>query len=79
MSETNDANPVAAEPLPIWFFVGVILAVYGVLVVVGGFLPSDRVTVMGDTHPSFWWGAIMTVAGVIFTAIGLAGRKGAAA
>jgi hypothetical protein len=58
------------EPLPIWFFVGVILLVYGVLVVVGGLSgPSD--TVLAETRPSLWWGGILCGAGAIFTLIGI--------
>jgi drug/metabolite transporter (DMT)-like permease len=64
------------EPLPIWFFVGVILAVYGVLVIAGNFMTS-RPTVLSETRPGLWWGALMVVAGGIFTAIGVvAHRKG---
>jgi hypothetical protein len=65
----------AAEPLPIWFFVGVILAVYGLLVLVAGFVTEPRQTVLAETQPNLWWGAILTVAGAVFTAIGLAGRR----
>lgn len=75
LQKTSTAVPESVgEPLPIWFFVGVILLVYGVLVVAGGFLPADRTTVLGETRPSLWWGGIMVVAGGIFTAIGLAAR-----
>ena len=57
------------EPMPIWFFVGVILFVYGLMVVAGNFMTS-RPTVLAETRPALWWGSLMTVAGVIFTAIG---------
>ena len=63
-----------AEPLPIWFFVGVILLVYGVLVLAGNFVGEPRQTVLAETRPGLWWGAIMVVAGGVFTALGLAGR-----
>lgn len=62
------------EPLPIWFFVGVILAVYGVLVVVGQ-LVNTRTTVLGGTQPGLWWGALMLVAGLLFTAIGIVAHR----
>lgn len=65
----------AAEPLPIWFFVGVILAVYGLLVLVAGFVTEPRPTVLAETQPNLWWGAILTVAGGVFTAIGLVAHK----
>lgn len=57
-------------PLPIWFFVGVILLVYGVLVMIGQAMdPGGKATQVGT--PGYWWGAIMVGAGAIFTAIGL--------
>jgi drug/metabolite transporter (DMT)-like permease len=75
IQETGGPGRAAVgEPMPIWFFVGVILLVYGVLVVIGGFLPQERATVLAETRPSLWWGAVMTVAGVVFTAIGYLGR-----
>lgn len=67
------------EPLPIWFFVGLVLGVYGLLVlgagVVGG--PADTALARkfpGDwmaANPCIWWGALMAVAGGVFLAIGL--------
>jgi len=62
------------EPLPIWFFVGVILLVYGVLVIVGGTLEQTRPTVLAETRPALWWGAIMGLFGAVFTAVGWLGR-----
>jgi hypothetical protein len=59
------------EPLPIWFFVGLILLVYGVLVVLAGFIYTDATTVLASTRPALWWGAVITVAGGVFLAIGI--------
>ncbi len=57
-------------PLPIWFFVGIILLVYGVLVIVGQAMdPGGKATQIG--MPGYWWGAILTGAGAIFTVVGL--------
>ena len=66
-----DNNP---EPLPIWFFVGLILSVYGVLLVIADFLPQARNTVLAETHPALWWGIITTLGGALFLVIGLRGR-----
>lgn len=63
-----------AEPVPIWFFVGLILLTYGVIIAISGLVGSDRPTVMGETRPAIWWGALMTVAGGVFLGIGLKGR-----
>lgn len=59
------------EPLSIWFFVGVILTTYGLLVVLSAFLPTERVTVLAQLRPALWWGAITTVCGAVFLAIGV--------
>lgn len=60
------------EPMPIWFFVGVILLVYGIIVVAADFLGEVPTTRLAELRPRLWWGAIMTVAGVVFTGIGIA-------
>ena len=69
-----DPTPRPREPLPIWFFVGVILSVYGVLVMVGGMQTQTRPTVLSETRPALWWGAILCVFGAVFTTIGWLGR-----
>jgi len=58
------------EPLPIWFFVGVILAVYGVLVILGD-VTNLREIRLAHLRPGFWWGGGMLVFGAVFTALGL--------
>ena len=63
------------EPLPIWFFVGLILAVYGVIVLATGFVWTRPGTILGHTRPALWWGALMTVAGGVFLLIGLKAGK----
>lgn len=65
----------SAEPLPIWFFVGLILAVYGLLVLGTGIVGGPGNTVLASTHPALWWGAIMTVAGGAFILIGWRSRR----
>jgi len=54
----------------IWFFVGLTLAIMGVLVVAAGIFdyitPPERQTALGSTHPALWWGALMVIAGTIF-------------
>jgi hypothetical protein len=60
----------SAEPLPIWFFVGLILTVYGLLVLGTGIVGGPGNTVLAGTRPALWWGAVMTVAGGVFIGIG---------
>ena len=53
---------------PIWYFVGLILLIIGVLITVTGiyliFNPPAVQTVLGETHPDIWWGAMMTIFGL---------------
>lgn len=70
--------PVAepgSEPLPIWFFVGVILAVYGIIILLAGLFGTPRPTVLAETRPALWWSAVMIAFGLLFTLAGLWGRR----
>ena len=64
------------EPLPIWFFVGLILLVYGLLVLGSGAFGEARPTVLAETRPALWWGGVIVAAGAAFLGIGLRGRGG---
>lgn len=77
-SKSEPAAPATtpeAEPLPIWFFVGLILAVYGVLVVISGLVYPTASTVLANTRPALWWGGVMVAAGALFLGIGLRKNK----
>jgi len=56
--------------ISIWFFIGVLLAFYGAVILgygiyaLGQPLPTDRV--MADLHPDIWWGALLLILGVIY-------------
>lgn len=71
----NAEKPTEAEPLAIWFFVGMILLVYGLIVVGAGLFSAPRATVLAQLRPGLWWGGITAVAGVVFLLIGLRGRR----
>ena len=65
----------AAEPLPIWFFVGLILLAYGLIIVASGLLSAPRPTVLAETRPALWWGGLTALAGAVFLLIGLRSRR----
>jgi divalent metal cation (Fe/Co/Zn/Cd) transporter len=52
---------------PIWYFVGLILLVMGVLIFLSGLYqlinPPTTTTVLAETHPNLWWGALMIAFG----------------
>lgn len=79
-SEPKKAEPAEAaaapseaqsEPASIWLFVGIILCIYGVLVVLSDFLPHSHTTVLAEIRPALWWGAITTACGAVLLGIGL--------
>jgi hypothetical protein len=55
--------------VPVWFFVGVILLIYGVLIFASGIYELSRPssTVLANLHPAIWWGALLAVIGGIYT------------
>jgi hypothetical protein len=57
--------------LSIWFFVGVLLLAYGVLIFGAGlwelFTPPERPVVLAELHAGVWWGALLLVLGGIYT------------
>ena len=74
----QDSTPPTRKMLPIWFWVGLMLFVVGLIITGTGiyYLSHPVPTVMGHTNPALWWGALMDVSGIIFLAIGLiAGSK----
>jgi hypothetical protein len=52
---------------PIWYFVGLMLLMMGSLIALGGVYdlinPPAVKTVLGETHPNLWWGAVMALFG----------------
>ncbi len=55
--------------IAIWFFVGVLLLVYGILIfgagIYGIFVPPD--VAMKELHLSLWWGGLLVAVGGFFT------------
>jgi hypothetical protein len=54
--------------IPVWFFVGVILLIYGVLILATGFyeISNPPPTVLANLHPALWWGGLLTVLGAVY-------------
>jgi hypothetical protein len=54
--------------IPVWFFVGIILLVYGVIVLATGIyeLSHPPSTVLANLRPELWWGGLLTIVGGIY-------------
>jgi len=56
--------------ISIWFFIGLLLLVYGVIIaglgLYGLVSPPERVIVLVRLHAGIWWGALLIVLGAIY-------------
>jgi len=56
--------------ISIWFFIGILLGVYGILILGAGinelFHSSEYSVKMANLHAGIWWGALLIVLGLIY-------------
>ena len=54
--------------IPVWFFVGLLLLIYGVLIFISGLTEWSHPpeTVLSNLHAAIWWGALLIVLGGIY-------------
>ena len=73
---TGGERPKESEAPPIWFFVGALLLLYGVIILGAGIYQfwHPPHTVLARDHASFWGGVALTIFGGGFT-IGFWPRK----
>jgi hypothetical protein len=54
----------------IWFFIGALLLIYGVLILGAGLYefvsPPERAVVLADLHAAIWWGGLLIVLGIVY-------------
>jgi hypothetical protein len=57
--------------ISIWFFIGVLLTAYGVLITASGLYelasPPAHPVVLAHLHAGIWWGAVLLVIGLVYT------------
>jgi hypothetical protein len=55
----------------IWFFVGLLLLAYGVLILGAGlyelYVPPARAVVLAELHMGIWWGVVLVGLGSTYT------------
>ncbi len=65
--------------ISIWFFIGVLLAVYGVLILGAGiwelFHPAASQVAMRYLHTGVWWGALLVAIGGFYCVRFRPGRR----
>jgi hypothetical protein len=58
--------------IPIWFFIGALLGVYGAIIFVTGIylaifpLPEAQRVALSYLHADIWWGAMMMIFGAFY-------------
>lgn len=80
MDETQDPKPhphvaadshaaPAAPGLSIWFFCGILMLAYGIVLDVTGALElhAPPPTVLASLHPTLWWGIVLTIFGAFYS------------
>jgi len=56
------------KQIPIWFFIGILLAVYGVLILAAGIYygwisPLEKKLALAEYHADVWWGVLLMLIG----------------
>ena len=63
--------------IPVWFFVGILFLVYGVLILGSGLAkwsnPSG--TVLAELHAPVWWGGLLIVLGGVYSGVFWPGKQ----
>lgn len=54
--------------IPVWFFIGLLLLIYGVLILVSGVTEWSHPpgAALANLHAPVWWGALMIVVGGLY-------------
>ena len=63
--------------IPVWFFVGLLLLIYGVMILVSGLVEwsSPSSIVLAELHAPVWWGALLTVLGIVYCVMFRPGKE----
>ena len=63
--------------VPVWFFVGMLLLIYGVLIVATGIVQYSNPpqVVLARLHAPIWWGSVLIVIGAVYVYLFRPGRR----
>jgi len=60
------------KQIPIWFFIGALLAFYGLLITGAGIYgwinppPPEKMVKLWNLHADVWWGALLVIFGLVY-------------
>jgi len=58
------------KQIPIWYFIGIVLAIYGLLIfgsgIYGWLNPPDKKIALWELHADVWWGVLLTAVGLFY-------------
>lgn len=58
----------AKQEISVWFFIGVLLLIYGILIIGATVTSGANVDVkFAEYHIGTWWGALLIVLGAVYT------------
>jgi hypothetical protein len=67
-------HEIESAELSIWFFCGILMLAYGVVLVITGIMefnhpPPNEVLLpwLESLHPTLWWGVVLTIFGGFYT------------
>jgi len=54
--------------IPVWFFVGALLGIYGILILASGLAEWSHPpsTVLAELHAPVWWGGVLVLIGAAY-------------
>lgn len=59
-----------AQRISIWFFIGILLLVYGILICGAGLyellVPPEHPVVLAQLRPAIWWGGLLLLLGAFY-------------
>ena len=57
--------------LSIWFFIGLLLLAYGILILGAGIynfmFPPEHPLILAELHAGIWWGVLLIAMGLLYT------------
>ncbi len=72
ISRDSAASGKEIKRIEIWFFIGALLFVYGILIIASGiyylFVPPEHQVALAGLHSDIWWGALLLILGSVYSA-----------